>query len=108
MKSLLIELQDKRLKHRFPVEFTKFLKTEVNKQMLLKPLLSPEVSTLISYTCGSNRYFGFVSEFTVLLANSPFITNTIDTAIIRSSRLVVLCEKGVLINFAKFTRKHLR
>ena len=39
--------------------------------------------------------------------HSPFITNTIDTAIIRSSRLVVLCEKGVLINFAKFTRKHL-
>ena len=32
---------------------------------------------------------------------------TVDTAIIRSSRLVVFCKKGVLTNFAKFTRKHL-
>ena len=33
--------------------------------------------------------------------------NTIDTAIIRSSRLVVFCKTGVLKNFTKFTRKHL-
>ena len=35
------------------------------------------------------------------VANSPFITT--DTAIIRSSRPVVCCKKGVLTNFAKFT-----
>ena len=34
--------------------------------------------------------------------------STVDTAIIRSSRLVVFCKKGVLKNFAKFTGKHLR
>ena len=33
---------------------------------------------------------------------------TIDIAIIRSSRLVVFCKKGILTKFAKFTRKHLR
>ena len=32
---------------------------------------------------------------------------TIDTAIIGSTCLVVFCKKGVLTNFAKFTRKHL-
>ena len=46
----------------------------------------------------------FVSSFTVSLASSSFITNTIDTAIIRSSRLVVFCKIGVLTNFAKFTK----
>ena len=46
--------------------------------------------------------------FTVSLANSLFITNAIDTAIIRSSRLVVFCKTGVLTNFAKLTRKILR
>ena len=50
----------------------------------------------------------FVLKFTVSLGNSHFITNTIDTAIIRSSRLLVFCKKDVLTNFAKFTRKHLR
>ena len=50
----------------------------------------------------------FVSQFTVLLANSVFIANTIDTAIIRSRYLVVFCKKGVLTNFAKFPGKHLR
>ena len=64
--------------------------------------------TTASDTCGSNRYVVFVSSFTVSLANSPFITNTIDTATIRSSLLMVLSRKGVLTNFAKFTRKHLR
>ena len=58
----LIELQAKRLKHRcFPVEFTKFSKTEVYKRLLLKPVVSPGVSFLISYTCGSNWYMVFVS-----------------------------------------------
>ena len=33
--------------------------------------------------------------------------NTIDTAIIRSSRLVVICKKDVLTNFAKLKKKHL-
>ena len=52
--------------------------------------------------------YGFCITVTVSLANSPFVTNNIDTAIIRSSRLVVFCKKGVLTNFPKFTRKHLR
>ena len=103
-----IELQAKRLKHRcFPVEYSKFLKTEVYDWLLLKPVLSPGAS-LLNHTCGSIWYLVFVSQFTVLLANSPFITNTIDTAITRSSRLVVFYKKGALTNFAKFTRKHLR
>ena len=33
---------------------------------------------------------------------------TAETAIIRSSRLVLFCKKGVLTNFEKFSRKHLR
>ena len=37
-----------------------------------------------------------------------FSFTTIDTAIIRSSRPVVFCNKEVFTNFAKFTRKHLR
>ena len=32
---------------------------------------------------------------------------TVETAIMRSSPLVVLCKEGVLTNFAKFTGKHL-
>ena len=65
----LIKLQAKRLKHRCsPVEFTKFLKTEVYERLLLKPVVSPEVSFLISYICGSNWYMVFVSYFTILLS----------------------------------------
>ena len=40
-----------------------------------------------------------ISQFTNSFANSPF--TTIDIAIIRSSRLVVFCEKAVLTNFCK-------
>ena len=47
-----------------------------------------------------------IDGFCIIIYNSPFIT--IDTAIIRSSRLVVFCKKSVLMNFAKFTWKHLR
>ena len=57
----------------------------------------------------------FVLQFTISLANSHLITNTmnynasiIDTATIRSRRLVVSCKTGVLTNFTKFTKKHLR
>ena len=45
--------------------------------------------------------YSFTCEF-------PFTTSTIDTAIIRSSRLVVFCKKGNLANFAKFLRKNFR
>ena len=42
----LIELQAKRLKHRcFPVEFAKFLETGVYGRLLLKPVVSPGVSS---------------------------------------------------------------
>ena len=44
------------------------------------------------------------SQFTVLFANTPFAT--IDTVIMRISRLVLYCKKGVLTNFAKLTKKH--
>ena len=56
----LIELQTKTLKRRyFPVEFTKVLKTEVYERLLLKPVVSPGVSFLISYNCGSNGTLGY-------------------------------------------------
>ena len=42
--------------------------------------------------------------FTVLLVNSPFINN-IDTAIIRSSRLVVFCKKRRSCEFCKIYKK---
>ena len=74
----------------------------------MKPVVSPGVSFLISYTYGSNLYMAFVSELTVSIASSPFITNTIDTAIIRNSRLEVFSKKGTLTSFAKFARKQLR
>ena len=58
----LIELQAKRFKYRcFPVEFTKYLKTEVYQRLLLKPVVSPGVSFRISYTCGSNWFMVFRS-----------------------------------------------
>ena len=42
----LIELQTKRLKRRcFPVEFMKFLETGVYERLLLKPVISPGVSS---------------------------------------------------------------
>ena len=44
---------------------------------------------------------------TILLIPWNYNANTIDTAIIRSSRLVVFCKTGALTNFTKFTRKHL-
>ena len=44
---------------------------------------------------------------TSILIPWNYNANTIDTAIIRISRLVVFCKKGVLTNFAKFTRKQL-
>ena len=47
-----------------------------------------------------------VSLFTVSFVKPLF--TTIDTAIIKSSRPVVFCEKSVLTNFAKLARKHLR
>ena len=45
---------------------------------------------------------------TSLLIPWNYNANTIDTAIIRGSRLVVYCKTDVLTNFTKFTRKHLR
>ena len=45
-----------------------------------------------------------VSQFTVWFDSTPFAT--IDTTIMRSSRPELICKKGVLANFAKFTRKH--
>ena len=44
---------------------------------------------------------------TSLLIPWNYNANTIDTAIIRSSRQVVFFKKGIHTNFAKFLRKHL-
>ena len=54
-----------------------------------------------------NLQFG-LSILTKLLIPWNYNANTIDTAIIRSSRLVMFCKTGILTNFTKFTRKHLR
>ena len=45
---------------------------------------------------------------TYLLIPWNYNANTIDTAIIKSSRLVVFCKTVALTNFTKFTRKNLR
>ena len=101
-------------KHRcFHVEFTKVLKIEAYERLLMEPVLLAGVFVVISYASGSNQYilvpgFCFVIFVTVSFANFSFVTSTIDTTIIRSSRLVVFCQKGVLTNFAKFTIKHQR
>ena len=89
------------------------LKSDAYERLLMEPALSAGVSVVISYTSGSNQYIlvhgsRFVIFVTVSFANFSFVTSTTDTAIIRSSRLVVFWQKGVLTNFAKFTRKHLR
>ena len=58
----LIELQAKRLKHRwFSCGVYEILKTEIYERFFLKLVVLPGVSFLISYTCGSNRYMVFVS-----------------------------------------------
>ena len=86
----LIEMQvfrsiKNRLQHRcFAVEFTKFLRTSNLKS---------------ANDCFWNLFFHLD-----YLANITFATT--DTAIIRSSRPVLFCKKGLMRNFAKFSRKH--
>ena len=56
-------------------------------------------------------YYNLQFRFPILtywLIPWNYIANTIDTAITRSGGLVVFCKTGVLTNFRKFTRKHLR
>ena len=48
--------------------------------------------------------YSFACQFS--LPSWNYNATTIDTAIIRSSRLVMFCKTGVLTNFTKFTRKH--
>ena len=76
-----------------------FFRTPFSKTRV-KPILSPGLPFLITYTSGSNwcALLISVSSLTVSFANAPL--TTIDTAIIRSSSRPVS-------NFAKFTRKHL-
>ena len=98
-------MEAKTLKHRcFPVVFTKVLITEVYKPLLLKPVVSTWSVLFNKLHLCLKLVHGFCIKFTVLLASSSFITNTIDTATIRSNRLVVFCKKGVLTNFSKFTK----
>ena len=78
-------------------------KIEVYERLLLKPVLSTEVSFLISYTSGLNWYIHF--SFCIITYSFELLLTITDTAIIRSSRLVVFCKKVVLTNFAKFTEK---
>ena len=93
----------------FPVEFAKFLRTPILKNICKRQLLKSVVLLGLPFliTSGSNWYlcFNFLSQFTVSFVDSSF--TTIDNAIIRSSRLLVFCKESNLTNFAKFTRKHL-
>ena len=57
---------------------------------------------LITYMSGSNWYICF--SFCIIIYSFVYQCSFV---IIRSSRPVVFCKKGVLTNFAKFTRKHL-
>ena len=73
-----LELQAKRLKHRwFRMEFTKFLKTY--ERLLLKPVVSPGVYFLISYTLAQIDTWFLYHNLQFCLPILPFITNTIDT-----------------------------
>ena len=70
------------------------------KRLVLKPVLSPALPFLITYSAGSNWHISF--SF-CMFANSRF--TTVDTAIIRSSHPMIFWKRAVLTNFAKFTRK---
>ena len=108
----LIELQAKRLKHRcFPVEFTKFLKIYdcfKIKRLLLKPVVSPGVYLLVSYTLAQiDTWFLYHS----LQFRLPIFPSLLILLILLYSEAVVWwcsAKTGVLMNFAKFTRKTLR
>ena len=84
------------------MEFTRSLKNEAYERLLLKPVVSKSV-LLDKLSSGSNWYMVFVSQFTVSFANSTLIT--IDTAIIRSSLLVVFCKKGFSYEIFKIHKK---
>ena len=87
MKSHLIELQAKRLKHRcFSVKLTKILKNEVYEQLLVKPVISPGVSFLISYACGWNctRFLYHNLHFRL-----PILSSLLILLILLSSEAVV-------------------
>ena len=65
---------------------------QVYERLLLRPVVSPEVSFLIIYTCGSVSLQFRLPILPLLLILLMLL--------IRSSRLVVFCKKGVLMNFA--------
>ena len=72
--------------------------------------LRTTTSETCCFTCSVllNKYTLSQIDTWFLYHNLQFrlpVTNTTDSAIIRSSRLVVFYKKGVLTNFAKFTRK---
>ena len=86
-----------------------------NSKIFKNTYFEEQLRTTISETCSFSwtaKLFWlnwslasvFVSQFIVFFTNSPF---PIDTAVIRSSLLAILCKVSVLTNFPKFTRKHL-
>ena len=91
----------KRLQHRyFPMEFTKYLRKPILKniceQLLLEPLFHLDL-------------FGNLRFWLRLVPAASFVNfsfTTFGTAIIRSSCPLMFFKKGVLRKFAKLTRKH--
>ena len=95
----------------FPVEFAKFLRTPILKnnceRLFLKPVLSPGIPFLVTYTSGSSWSLCF--NFCIIIYSFAYqFLPPCCAAVISSSRLVVLCKISVFTNFSKFTRKHLR
>ena len=98
-------MEAKTLKHRcFPVVFTKVLITEVYKRLLLKPVVSTWSVLFNKLHLCLKLVHGFCIIIYSFACQFFLHYYTIDTAIIRSSRLVVFCKIGVLTNFAKFTK----
>ena len=65
---------------------------------LIKPSEAPQKSLKIKKKKNCKKY----------VKSNVRVKSYLSTSISKSSRLDVLCRKGVLRNFAKFTGKHLR
>ena len=84
---------------------------EVCERLLLKPVLSPGLPFLVTYTSNSNWYLRF--RFCIIIysfvcqSSLQYYYGTVQycTALIRSSRPVVFRKKGVLTNFTIFHKK---
>ena len=86
----------------------RFLFRTASSKTRVKLVLSLGLAFLITYTSGSNRYdLISLSKLQLCFPVLPSLL-LIQVYIIRSSRPVVVCKKGVHTNFANFKRKRLR